>query len=341
MSKTIRFTLGTLVLALLLPLDAAAQPKPAPTAPAAPAKPAAAKPLHPANETRWNNLFQAAAVLTHEGMEVHRITAAEKKQIDDYIAQMKAIVAKAKTGGISEAEEDGIDNGLAALFAMVAKNMSDVPRKAAAVATLAKAAAPAKALHPANETRWNNLFQAAAVLTHEGVEVHRITAAEKKQIDDYIASGKAAIAKAKTGGISEAEEDGIDNGIAALFATLAKNMSDVPRKTAAVAILTKAAATAPVAAKALHPANETRWDNLFQAAAVLTNEGMEVQRITAAEKKQIDDSIAAGKAAIVKAKTGGISEAEEDGIDNGIAGLFALIAKSMSDVPRKAAALKK
>ena len=95
------------------------------------ATPVVAKAVHPASEARWNNLFQAAAVLAHEGMEVRRITAAEKKQIDDFIAQNKAYIAKAKQGGISEAEEDGIDNGIAQLYAMIAKHMSDVQRKAA------------------------------------------------------------------------------------------------------------------------------------------------------------------------------------------------------------------
>jgi gamma-glutamyltranspeptidase len=216
MSKTIRIMLGVLALAVILPLEALGQAKP-------PAQ-ATAFAVDPAVEARWNNLFQAAAVLAHEGMEVHRISAAEKKQIDDFIAQTKAFITKAKDGGISEAEEDGVDNGIAQLFAMIAKNMSDEQRKAAA--------APPYAVDAAVEARWNNLFQAAAVLAHEGVEVHRITPAEKKQIDDFIAQTKGFILKAKDGGISEAEEDGIDNGIAQLFAMIAKNISDVQRKAA-------------------------------------------------------------------------------------------------------------
>ncbi len=327
MAKTIRFTLGALALVMLVPLEALAQAKPPAKPPAAAAAP---KAVDTGAETRWNNLFQAAAVLAHEGMEVRRITAAERKQIDDFIAQMKAFITKAKQGGISEAEEDGIDNGIAQLYAMIAKHMSDAQRKAAPATTLAAAAVP-KAVDSGAEARWNNLFQAAAVLAHEGMEVRRITAVEKKQIDDVIAQNKAIITKAKQGGISEAEEDGIDNGIAQLYAMIAKHMSDAQRKAA------PAATPAAAAPKAVDSGAEARWNNLFQAAAVLAHEGMEVRRITAAEKKQIDDFIAQNKAYITKAKQGGISEAEEDGIDNGIAQLYAMIAKHMSDVQRKAA----
>src|SRR3989442_788436 len=119
MSKTIRFTLGALALVMFLPLGARAQTKPAPAKLA----------VHPAAEARWNKLFQAAAVLAHEGMEVRRITAAEKKQIDDFVGQTRQFIAKAKVGGITEAEEDGIDTNMAQLYAMLAKNMSDVQRK--------------------------------------------------------------------------------------------------------------------------------------------------------------------------------------------------------------------
>ncbi len=137
MTKPIRSTLGALALAVFLPLTAQAQTKPAATpapatpaqakpaaapaaAPAAPAAPAAqAKPraLAPAIEARWDRLFKAAKVLAHEGMEMGRITVAEQKQIDDYIANAALVIAKAKQGGIGEAEEGQIDGAVAALYA--------------------------------------------------------------------------------------------------------------------------------------------------------------------------------------------------------------------------------
>ena len=234
MSKTTRLTLGALALAAFVPLAAQAQtkppaqvqPKPPAQAPAqAQQKPAAQTPaaraLHPSAEVRWNKLSAAAAVLTHEGAEVGRITAAGKKQIDDNLAQIGQLIAKAKQGGISEAEEDTIDNAYSGVYAMLAKNISDVQRKGPV----------ARAVHPAAEARWNKLASAASVLAHEGMEVGRVTTAEKKQIDDSLAKMKSAMDLAKKDGkITEAEEDAIDTGYAAVYALLAKSISDVQRK---------------------------------------------------------------------------------------------------------------
>ena len=118
MRNAIRSTAVALVLAAFLPLAAQAQPKPA------------TRPLAPTSEARWNKLLQAASVLGHEGTEFGRINPQEKKQIDDFIGQTRQFIAKARQGGISEAEEESIDNNLTQMYAMIARNMSDVARKA-------------------------------------------------------------------------------------------------------------------------------------------------------------------------------------------------------------------
>jgi len=127
MKKFIRsLAVAIAVLSLVMPNAAQAQAKPAP------AKSTAKKPHKPANEQRWDSMLNTVAVLTREGVEVKRITADEKKQIDSTTAKVKAQIAAAKTGGISEAEEDAIDNAIADEMEKIAKFWTDAPRKAAA-----------------------------------------------------------------------------------------------------------------------------------------------------------------------------------------------------------------
>src|SRR2546421_7899782 len=101
MSKTTRLRLGALTLAAFVPVAVQAQiSKPPPAGVAPQSKPPAqvqpqaqqkpaARALHPSAEVRWSKLAAAAAVLTHEGAEVGRIPPAEKKQMDDYVAQLQ------------------------------------------------------------------------------------------------------------------------------------------------------------------------------------------------------------------------------------------------------------
>lgn len=117
------------VLSLVAPEAVLAQAKPAP---APVAKSTAKKPHKPTNEDRWNSMINSMVVLTQEGIEVKRITPAEKKVIDDNIVKVKAQIAAAKQGGISEVEEDQIDNLIADDMAKIAAFWTDAPRKAAA-----------------------------------------------------------------------------------------------------------------------------------------------------------------------------------------------------------------
>jgi hypothetical protein len=120
--------LAVAVLSFVAPEAAQAQAKPAP----APAKSTAKKPTKATNEQRWASMLNSMAVLCQEGTEVKRITPAEKKTIDDNIAKVKAQIAAARQGGISEAEEDQIDNLIADDMAKIAVFWTDAPRKAAA-----------------------------------------------------------------------------------------------------------------------------------------------------------------------------------------------------------------
>jgi hypothetical protein len=97
----------------------------------APAKSTAKKPHKPTNEERWNSMLNSMAVLAHEGAEVKRVTPAEKTQIDGTILKVKAQIAAAKKDGISEVEEDAIDAAIANEMTVIAKAMSDEPRKKA------------------------------------------------------------------------------------------------------------------------------------------------------------------------------------------------------------------
>ncbi len=102
-----------------------------PSAVQAQAKSTAKKAHKPTNEVRWTSMLASMAVLAHEGAEVKRITPAEKTQIDGTITKVKAQIAAAKKDGISEVEEDAIDNAIANEMTVIAKAMSDEPRKKA------------------------------------------------------------------------------------------------------------------------------------------------------------------------------------------------------------------
>lgn len=78
------------------------------------------KPLPAAKGDRWTRLLNAAGVMAREGMEVGRISATERKQIDDYIAGLQRFIAGARQGGVTEAEEDQVDNGVASMFRQIA-----------------------------------------------------------------------------------------------------------------------------------------------------------------------------------------------------------------------------
>ena len=118
MNKVIRSAAVALALAALAPLAAQAQ-----------LKPVGPKPMAPTAEQRWGRLLQAAGILAQEGTEFGRINPVEKKQIDDFIGQTRQFIVQKKQGGITEAEEDSIDNNFAQMYAMIARNMSDPQRK--------------------------------------------------------------------------------------------------------------------------------------------------------------------------------------------------------------------
>jgi hypothetical protein len=119
--------LAMAVLSLVMPDVAQAQAKP----PAVVAKSVVKKAHKPTNEERWNSMLNSMAVLAQEGAEVKRVTPAEKTQIDGTIAKVKAQIAAAKKDGISEVEEDAIDTAIANEMTVIAKGMSDEPRKKA------------------------------------------------------------------------------------------------------------------------------------------------------------------------------------------------------------------
>ncbi len=112
--------LGMVVLSLLAPAAAQAQ-----------AKPPAKKVVNPVNEQRWASMIESMSILAQEGNEVKRIDVKEKQQIDAWIAAAKKKIADVKQGGITEAEEDAIDDGIANEMVRIAQFFSDAQRKAA------------------------------------------------------------------------------------------------------------------------------------------------------------------------------------------------------------------
>ena len=123
--------LAIAVLAFVLPDAAQAQAQPPKPAPAVQPKSTVKKAPAPTNEARWESMLNSMAVLAQEGSEVKRITPQEKAQIDGTITKVRAQINAAKAGGISEVEEDAIDNAIAAEMTVIAKSMSDEPRKKA------------------------------------------------------------------------------------------------------------------------------------------------------------------------------------------------------------------
>ena len=96
------------------------------------------KPHKPTNEARWTSMLNSMAVLNQEGAEVRRIDPAEHKQIADTIAKIRGQIQAAKAGGISEAEEDAIDNAIADEMLKISAFMSDQQRKARPLAPAKK-----------------------------------------------------------------------------------------------------------------------------------------------------------------------------------------------------------
>lgn len=125
--------LAIAVLALVMPDAAQAQAQPPKPAPAVQPKSTVKKAPTPTptNEARWESMLNSMAVLAQEGTEVKRITPQEKAQIDGTITKVRAQINAAKAGGISEVEEDAIDTAIAAEMTVIAKSMSDEPRKKA------------------------------------------------------------------------------------------------------------------------------------------------------------------------------------------------------------------
>jgi hypothetical protein len=138
MQNLIRSVAVAAALSIAVPFAAQAQ-----TPAAAPPKSTAKKPVKNVNETRWASMLASMNTLATEGAEVKRITPAEKKQVDDFIAKTRGQITAAKQGGLSEVEEEQIDGAIADEMVKIAQFMTDDARKKAA--PIAKpAAAPAK-----------------------------------------------------------------------------------------------------------------------------------------------------------------------------------------------------
>lgn len=174
---------------------------------------------------RWTAMLNAADTLAHEGSEVKRVSEQEMKNIKASVAAKKAEIAKLGADGFTEKEEDLIDNHIAGLLMRVANSMTN--NKKERVHKFNSAAASKKAN---NHVRWATLLDVAGVLAHEGGEVKRITAAEKKAISDQVAKLTAEIKAKRSNGFSEREEEAIDNHIATMMVNIASYMSDTKRK---------------------------------------------------------------------------------------------------------------
>jgi hypothetical protein len=90
-----------------------------------PIAPGQKKPLLKTKDERWNRLLTAAATIAREGVDVGRINAQERKQIDDYVAEARKFIAGSRQGGITEAEEDQIDSNIAGMYRAIAGYMTN------------------------------------------------------------------------------------------------------------------------------------------------------------------------------------------------------------------------
>ena len=130
MRKTVYTVAAAVAIAAFVPFATEAQAQAQPR----PALSTLKKPMRPAAEARWASMLQSALTLSHEGGEVRRITPPEAQNLAATVQKVRGDIAKAKQGGLSEADEDAIDNEIADLMLKVAGFMSDPQRKAAAPA---------------------------------------------------------------------------------------------------------------------------------------------------------------------------------------------------------------
>jgi len=150
---------------------------------------------------------------------------------------LKKNYKRSHAGGISSTYSRGkkmknLIRSAALAIAVLSLVVPDAAQAQATASAIAKSTVK-KAVKNNNEARWLTMLTTMAVLSHEGTEVKRINAAEKKQIDDTITKVRQQITAAKSsGGISEAEEDQIDNAIADEMAKIALAWSDEPLKKA-------------------------------------------------------------------------------------------------------------
>jgi hypothetical protein len=207
------------------PATKAAATSAAPAAPAAvgaPATFAAGKPQK--TRARWTAMLNAADTLAKDGSEVKRITAAEMHAIKATVAADKKKISHYGTNRFTEGEEDRVDNAIASLMVKVANAMSN-SRKDRVHKTSAAASRKSN-----NHARWKTMLDVARSLAHDGSEVNRITANEKKSIADLVAKLQSEIKAKGANGFSEEEEDQIDNHIANMIVKIAEYMSDPKRK---------------------------------------------------------------------------------------------------------------
>ena len=194
----------------------------APAAVGAPATFAAGKPQK--TRARWTAMLNAADTLAKDGSEVKRITAAEMHAIKATVAADKKKISHYGTNRFTEGEEDRVDNAIASLMVKVANAMSN-SRKDRVHKTSAAASRKSN-----NHARWKTMLDVARSLAHDGSEVNRITANEKKSIADLVAKLQSEIKAKGANGFSEEEEDQIDNHIANMIVKIAEYMSDPKRK---------------------------------------------------------------------------------------------------------------
>jgi tellurite resistance protein len=231
MRTTMKFFAALLALALFVP-QAHSQIKSPATAPAQDPR-LHKKPMTQTAEARWNSMLQSAGLLSREGTETRRITPQEAQVINTEISRINAAIAGARQGGVSEAEEDQIDNAIATLFDRFAGYMADPARKKVAVVK-PRPGVPVAGGKPTLDKktrmtkRWSTMLEDASVLGREGEESGRVTAAERKQIEEQIVRLKTLIAR--SGGVSEAEEDLVDDQIAGMYRNITAYMSDPERK---------------------------------------------------------------------------------------------------------------
>lgn len=146
MHQIVRSLAAAAALSLLVPSAAFAQPvnprekkaaeeaakAAAAKAKAAPAAATAKKPVKATNETRWTSMLASAATLAQEGVEIKRIDAKEKAAIDAFMNKIRTQIASAKADGVTEAEEDAIDQLISDVVMGIANRYQDkAPAKAA------------------------------------------------------------------------------------------------------------------------------------------------------------------------------------------------------------------